>query len=174
MTRRLTLAVFALLIPVLAQAQLKIGYINPQEVIAQMPEAQAAQATLQTFIQEKQQSIAEKQRAYQAALQDYQSRAEVLSEQQNTSEQQKLMGLQTELQELDSSICSQVQEKQASLFQPIMNKINDAIVTVSEEQELDFVFNSGTNSGDSIILHVDKTKEDELNITSEVLAKVTQ
>lgn len=168
------LLITLLIMPMMAVAQIKIGFVNPQVVMMQLPEAKNIETELAGFIQKKQSELAEKEQAYQIELQAFQEVAKVLSESELNNRQQALLEMQQELQELSNSTQVAIQKKRNDLLGPLMLKITNAISDVAKEHGLDFVFNTGTNTGDSIILFVEESERDKHNITQKVLDKITQ
>lgn len=158
-----------------AQAQsIKIGYANPDVIIGQLPEFATIQNELKALAQKKEAEVAVKRDSLASLFQKYQQVAATLSPQQNEQEQTKLQALSDELQEIGNSARLELQRKQAELFQPLYEKVQQAIQDVAKELSLDFVFNSTTSNGDAIILFVDEDQRAQLNITEKVIAKITK
>lgn len=82
-TITLSLAAFLLVLgfgvtnTVQAQAgeDVKIGYVNPQAILANMPEMKAVQQRIQNFALRKQQELVQKEQAFQAEVTTYQQRS---------------------------------------------------------------------------------------------------
>ncbi|MBN2731060.1 MAG: OmpH family outer membrane protein, partial [Balneolaceae bacterium] len=56
------------------------------------------------------------------------------------------------------------------LLAPILTRMDKAIATVAEENNLDFVLNKSTNTGDSVIFYA---SGNQLDITQQVLDRLT-
>jgi len=103
--RTLRIAVILFLSIVLnlqAQAQsnnseLKIGYVNPQSILANMPEMRAVQQRLQNFTARKQQELLTLEQDFQTQVAQYQQKVGVISAEAQQQEEVRLGQLQQEL-----------------------------------------------------------------------------
>ncbi|MBN2730841.1 MAG: OmpH family outer membrane protein, partial [Balneolaceae bacterium] len=73
-----------------AVAQVKIGYLDTQEVMSQLPEVEQVQEELSNFIAQKQQELTQKATAYQDEVAAYQSSRGSMSDQQVQQREQEL------------------------------------------------------------------------------------
>ena len=111
-----------------ANAQ-KFGIVNSQEIISMLPEVKEASANIETFgnqLQKKyQQMITSLQAKYQD-LERKQAQGEI-SPKQLEEEAKLLKDEESKLAQYEQSSQQQIVEKQNSLMQPIMERINEAI-----------------------------------------------
>ncbi|WP_138430560.1 OmpH family outer membrane protein [Fodinibius saliphilus] len=161
--------VFLFAISVTAFAQPQIGYMNTQEVISNVPERSDVQEELNSFIQQKRQELEQQTAAFQDSVAEYQQNKSALSEQEVKETEQRLSQMQASMQQFQQAIQQQIQQKRSELLQPIYNRMNEAIDTVAEEKDLDFVLNETTSTGEKLVYFSSKTK---LDITDEVLAQM--
>lgn len=167
------LFLFLFIFSIAAKAQqLKIGYVDPQEIITKMPEMKAVQQRLQNFVADKKAAIAAKQTAFQTAISEYQQKMSVLSAEAKTAKETELGQMRTDLQTAQQEAAQALQQKQQELVQPLMDSINNAIKAVAKEQGLDYVFNTVTSQGDFIILYASDEFQQKYDITDEVMAKL--
>ncbi len=136
-----------------AQAQSSIGIMNPQEVLAQLPETQAVEQQLQQFVAERQ---ADFETRYTSWVQDVTSFQEsvaqgVLTPQAQEQEEQRLTQLQVELESLEQQFQADLQNRRAQLLNPILERMNAAMEQVAQAQNLSLVINKATAAGDPII-----------------------
>jgi|AntRauTorcE11897_2_1112592.scaffolds.fasta_scaffold50071_2 outer membrane protein len=153
-----------------AVAQIKIGYMNTQEVLNQLPEREQVQKELNAFIQQKQSELTQKATDYQNEVAEYQSNQASMSAQQIEKREQELTEMQASLQEFDQSIRLQVQQKRDQLLEPILTRVDAAIATIAESENLDFVINKSTNSGEEVIFYA---SDNQLDITQPVINRLT-
>ena len=130
------LLAIALVLPLSLMAQdLKIGYINRQEVISLMPEAEAAMKQLEDMnLKYSQQGKAlqeEMQRKYQE-YQDYQAQPDA-DENIMKYKESELMRLQQSLQEFSQNAQQTLEKKQQELMAPILDKLQVALKQVGDE-----------------------------------------
>jgi outer membrane protein len=141
---------------------LKIGYVNPQEVLQDMPKYQAVKQRMQNYIKEKRQDIQQQSQSFQKEVSDYQQRQSVMSKSAKQSEQKKLGKLRANLQQAQQKAQQDIQKKQQSLMSPLRTKIQNAIQTVSKTMNLSYVISAST------LLYVSDSAKKNLNITSKV------
>lgn len=146
----------------IANAQQKIGHLNSDDIYANMPEAKAAQSTLETLAKTKQGEIDKMITEYQAKLKAAQDKEKTLSEANKDVVTKELMDAQTELQNLGKRIedartkaTTDVQAKQAELFPPINQKLANAMTAVAKEKGLAYVFDISASQGFNNLVYVD-------------------
>jgi len=152
-----------------ALGQLKIGYMNSQEALSQMPERSSVQQQLNTFIQQKRQELQQRTAAFQDSVAAYQQNQASMSQSQIQQEEQKLTEMENSTRQFQQSIQQQVQQRRASLLQPLYDRMNQAIATVAENQGLDFVLNEATSRGEQVVYY---SESERLDITEEVLEQI--
>lgn len=153
-------AVFLLALSATAVGQVKIGYMNTQEVLNQLPQREQVQKELESYIQKKQERLSQEATKFQDAVGDYQNSRGAMSQQQIEAREQKLEEMQTSLDELNQSIRRDIQQKRQELLEPIFRQIDNAISTIAEERNLDFVLNKATNSGNTILFYASPNQTD--------------
>jgi outer membrane protein len=141
---------------------LKIGYVNPQEVLQDMPKYAAVQQRMQNYIKEKRQDLRQQSQSFQKEVSDYQQRQSVMSKDAKQSEQKKLGKLRANLQQAQQQAQQDIQQKQQKLINPLRTKIQNAIQTVSKKMGLSYVISAST------LLYVSDSAKKNLNITSKV------
>lgn len=152
-----------------AQDEMKIGYINPQAVLAKMPEMAAIQKRLQNFAEKKQQELVQKEQNFQAAVAEYEQKAGVRTEEANQREQQKLSQMQQELITAQQEAEAALQQRRQELLSPMFTQIGSAIDTVAQNMDLSYVLNTTTSTGDQIILYASQEYQEKFDITDEVM-----
>lgn len=169
---RLFFSLLFLFLPILAQGQLKVGYVNPQEVLAQLPETEIIQNKLQDYLAQKEREMQQKQQDFQNAMTEYQTAQERLTDQQRKDRERQLTLQNQELTQFRQTAQQDIQRRQNELLAPIIADVNNAIREVASELKLDFVFNQASSTGENFVLYVDQTQESQLNLTEKVLAKL--
>jgi outer membrane protein len=149
--------------------ELKIGYVNPQEVLSKMPEMYAVDRRLKNFAEKKQKEFQEKQQSFMADMQAYEQKQAVISDDARAKEEQRLQTMQQELQQFEQTYQQELQQKQAELMGPLLEKVQIAIQTVSDNQGLTYVFNAMTSNGDMIILYASDDAQEKYDITQDVM-----
>lgn len=160
---------FALLvIPSISFAQLKIGYIDSNAIMDQLPDVQDARQRLDALIQEWQAELNRLESEWKAKYDDYEKRKLIMSEQTRAETESELVKLENQIAEYREKkfgTNGELFQKQDELMKPVQNKIFNAIKEVAQENDLDFVFD---RSGDIMILYA----KEKYDITAKVLAKL--
>lgn len=160
---------FALfIIPSIAFAQLKIGYIDSNAIMDQLPDVQDARQRLDALIQEWQAELNRLESEWKAKYDDYEKRKLIMSEQTRAETESELVKLENQIAEYREKkfgTNGELFQKQDELMKPVQNKVFNAIKEVAQEEDLDFVFD---RSGDIMILYA----KEKYDITAKVLAKL--
>ena len=133
-----------------SQAQIKLGYIDSQKILAKYQEAIDAQNQLEQIRNQYQAEYEAKVREYQALAQEIESQSLLLSEEKK---KEKLRELQQKATEIDKYKFEKLNpeggefyKKNQELFQPIIKKINDIITRIGAEEEYDMVFDASSGA----------------------------
>ena len=169
--KRITVLTLLLLLPLAASAQLKVGIMNPDDVLDAMPEAAQVQADLESFAQERQSAFQQRYRTWIEEVTAYSERVEAgeISEAEQAAEEERLAEMQEEVTNMQQNLEREIQQRQAELFNPLLIKVEDAMAEVAEEMGLDFVLNKTSNTGDPIVYYASERATD---ITQQVIEKL--
>lgn len=159
------------LVSTTAYGQLRIGYMNTQEVLSQMPERSSVEEQLNTFIETKRQEFQQRTMAFQDSVTVFRENQASMSQQQAQQEQEQLAQMEASLQELQQNIQVQIEQRRSELLQPLYNRMDEAIASVAEERNLDFVLNEATSAGENVIFY---SANETLDITEQVLKQVQE
>ncbi|AZA50669.1 OmpH family outer membrane protein [Chryseobacterium carnipullorum] len=143
----------------IVNAQQKLGHINSEEILMNLPEAKEAQVTLQTLGKQKQAYIDGIIKEYQTKAAAIQAKEKTLSETNRESLTKELEKAYGEIQELGKRIedtrnkaSQDIAAKQSELLQPIQAKVAAAISSVSKDKSLAYVFNiANGQSGSDLV-----------------------
>ncbi len=150
----------------------KIGYVNPQAILASMPEMKAVQQRLQNFTARKQQELTTKEQAFQAQVTAYQQKIGVISADAQRQEEERLGQLQNELVQAQQIAEGELQDKRTELLGPLLEQIGAAIDNVAETMGLIYVLNTTTSTGDLIILYASDDYQAKYDITEKVMEQL--
>lgn len=163
------LALFMFLVSTGAFAQLDIGIVNTNEVLSNLPERQQIQQQLNSFVQQKQQELEQASTEFQNAVAQYQQNQSDMTQQQREQREKELSQMEQNLTQQQQSIQQEVAQKRQELLGPIFNRIDQAIQSVAEANNLDYVLNETTGTGESIVAYTDDATT---NITQQVIDQV--
>lgn len=125
--------------PAMAQG-LKLGHVNRQELLLQLPERATAETKIQNFAQE----LEGKLQAMQVEYQNEVARLQTSGDSLTKTEQESAM---RDLQELEQRIVAAQQKAQTDmtsmeeeLLEPMIKRLDAAIATVAETNKYSYVF----------------------------------
>lgn len=151
---------------VFAQTTQKIGYVDSQIILTQLPEAIKAQSDLDALTKLWSDQLDSMTLAYQQLLTDYQKQAATMNDEQKLSKQQELIAMEQKILGFRNQKFGQpngeIYQKQESIFDPVKKKIYAGIEQVAKGEGMQFVFDK---SGDIVLLYADSA----FDITFKVL-----
>ena len=154
-----------LILPAINFAQLKIGYVDSNTILKELPDAQDAQKTIDALVQEWKDELQKMQKELDAQSTDFEKRKLIMSDNKRLEVETQINKLKTDINNYRQSkfgFQGELYTQQEEIMKPVQNKIFLAIESVAEDEELDYVFD---RSGDILFLYA---KED-YDITSLVL-----
>ncbi len=168
---------FSIVLNLQAQAQsnnseLKIGYVNPQSILANMPEMRAVQQRLQNFTARKQQELSILEQEFQTQVAEYQQKVGVISAGAQQQEEARLGQLQQDLLQAQEVAEQELAQRRDELVGPLLEQIGAAIEAVAQKQGLSYVLNTTTSSGDMIILYASEDFRAKFDITQSVMEEL--
>jgi outer membrane protein len=132
----------------------KFGHINSDELIQAMPEFDTATVKLEKFRKELLNALElmsvelnNKNAAYEKESKNY---TDIVKQ----TKEQELIDMNRRIQEFQTNAQTQMQEKNAELFQPVYAKVDKAIKDVGKENGFLYVFDIAKGS----LLYFDETK----------------
>jgi outer membrane protein len=164
----ISLVVFLSLFVSVSNAQLKIGYIDSDAIMDNLPDVQDARQKLDALIQEWQNELKKMESDLKAKKDDYEKRKLTMTEQTSAETLAEITKLEKEIDDYRDKkfgANGELFQKQNELMKPIQNKIFLVIQQVAVEEELDFVFD---RSGDILFLYA----KEEYDLTTQVLEKL--
>lgn len=163
------LSLLLLAMTVHTHAQIKIGYMDVQSVMAELPEMENIQAQLDDFVTKKQQQLQDRTASFQEAVADYQDKQASMSSEQQAAREKELAAMEEDLRSFQQSIQTEIQQYRQELLAPVYADIDRAIASIAEEQGLDFVLNKATMRGENIVQF---SSQQRLNITDQVIQRI--
>lgn len=153
-------------------SELKIGYVNPQSILANMPEMRAVQQRLQNFTARKQQELSTLEQEFQTQVAEYQQKVGVISADAQQQEEARLGQLQQDLLQAQEVAEQELAQRRDELVGPLLEQIGAAIEAVAQKQGLSYVLNTTTSSGDMIILYASEDFRAKFDITQSVMEEL--
>ena len=147
-----------------AAAQVKVGFVNSQRILAEAPGVQQVQQTLQRELTGLQAPLDTLEQQLQAGQTQLQQQGGTLSEAARQQRQQQLQQQFAQYQQRAQAAQQQAQRRESELLQPVMRAINDAIEAERRAGAYTYVMDSSAGG----IVAVDPS----VDLTDRVLARL--
>ncbi len=154
-----------LILPAINFAQLKIGYVDSNTILKELPDAQDAQKTIDALVQEWKDELQKMQKELDAKSADFEKRKLIMSDNKRLEVENEITKMKNDINNFRQSkfgFQGELYTQQEEIMKPVQNKIFLAIESVAEDEELDYVFD---RSGDILFLYANEDHD----ITSLVL-----
>lgn len=152
---------------VLSQQQ-KVGYVNTDEILAEIPEYDGIDQQLRTQGQQWRNELREIQAEIDTLEAEYEAREILYTDELREEKQEEIRQKEQEYEEFQNQKFGPDGEYftvQQELLEPIQRKIFEAINRVADEEGFDFVFD---RAGNTSLLHADT----EWNLNEQVLLEL--
>lgn len=139
---KLFLAALFVAFSVQSMAQSKIGHINFDELVAQMPGQDSINKALENYVSVLESQSKSMQTELESKYADYQSSQATMSETIRQIKEKEIMDLQQRIEAFNQQAQYDIQNKQFELSQPLLNKAQKAIEAVAKENGFTYIINS--------------------------------
>jgi len=164
----LVISFFFVLFALEAKAQPKIGYVDSDAIMKQLPDYQDTQKKLDAIIKEWQEELARMERDWKTKYDDYDKRKLILTEQKRVDIEKDLVGMEDQISKYRQDkfgVKGELFQKQEEFMKPLQNRIFTAISQVAKENDYDFIFD---RSGELLFLYA----KEQYDVTNLVLKKL--
>lgn len=144
--KKLVLIAVVFLMAEMVSGQSKIAHLNSQEIMEAMPSFKEAVIKLQNFEKNGYAELQAMKADFDAAVQDYSVKVQEgsMSPLIQQSQEQRLAKKEQDLMERQQSLQTEMQAYSQELNQPILDKVERAVKTVSDRYGYDYVFDIST------------------------------
>ncbi|MDZ7682424.1 MAG: OmpH family outer membrane protein [Fodinibius sp.] len=146
----------------------KIGYVDTDYILSQMSEYQGIQQQLSSISSEWNTELEQMQQEIDQLKEDFQAKEILYTDELKKKKQQQIQNkIEQRQQYLDQKFGADGEyfQRQKELLEPIQRKVFNAINSVAEQQNFDFVFDRAQNS--NMLFGVE-----EWNLNDEVLQEL--
>ncbi len=151
---------------VAAQAQVKIGYIKSQTILANAPGREAAESQFEKEMATYRAQVQRMGDSLNALIADYNKQEVSLSPQAKEARQKDIRTKEEEYQRRTQELQTQVRQREAELVRPIMEQINKVIDELRAAEGYTMIFDAENQAG--VVVAADKN----LDLTDKVLARL--
>lgn len=140
---------FALLLKVSllsGQENLKIGHVNIQEILQQLPETDSIQVVMKNEADEMEKMYGEMINEHETNMKKFEAEKDTYSEFVRSSKETDLIEMSSKIQQFQQTANQQLQKRNIELIQPVYGKINEAIEKVALKNGFTYILdlNNGT------------------------------
>jgi outer membrane protein len=120
-------------------ADLKIGVLDLQKVLASAPQVEAMKAKLKSQFDPKGKELESLQNTLKADVAKYQKNEAVMKDQDRKGMQEKIMGEQKQLQEKQGSFQQSLVAAQNQAMQTILKQVQDIVSNIATKDKYDLI-----------------------------------
>lgn len=125
-----------------AKAQGKMGYINFNQLVDQMPEMKTVRTQLDAYQKQFMDQLNTMNTELQTKGAAYQKQAATMTDAVRTARETELQDIQKRMQDYQNNASQQVQAKTNELFKPVSDKARAAIEAVAKEKGYTYVIDT--------------------------------
>lgn len=128
------------------QAQTKVGTIDAEYILAQLPEISTVEEGMKTYNTELQEELQKTVKSYEELIADYQATNTTLTDEQKATKENEIIGVENEIKNFRQKASVLLQMKRNELTQPLYAKIDAAMKLVITEQKYTQIINASANA----------------------------
>lgn len=129
-----------------AQKTVKLGHINSSDLMQIMPGKDSAQSAFEAEVKILEGELKAMQDELEKKLNDYRERKSQMTELIRTTKEQELNDLDQRIQVYQQNAQKKLQEKEAELLQPIIDRAKQAISDVAKENGYTYIFDTSAGA----------------------------
>ena len=129
-----------------SQKTVKLGHINSSDLMQIMPGKDSAQAAFETEVKVLEGELKAMQEELEKKYNDYKERQSQMTELIRSTKEQELNDLNPRIQVYQQNAQKKLQEKEAELLQPIIERAKQAIADVAKENGYTYIFDTSAGT----------------------------
>ena len=127
-------------------AQTKVGTIDADYILAQLPEMAQVTEGMKTYNEDLQKDLEKNVADYETLVKDYQANNANFSEEEKKNKETEIISLENDIKSFRQKASVMMQMKRNELTQPLYEKINEAMLQVIQEENYTQILHSGGNT----------------------------
>ncbi len=146
----------AMAAPAAAQSgSLRVGIIDADAIIKELPAAQEADKALTNFARSIQDSLAAMEKSLQDRLTSYQQKEQMMTADAKAKEENDLRAMQQQMLQFRQVKSQELEQRRANVLVPLRERIDAAVKAVAQEEKLNLVLDKST----TVVYYNDKNLE---------------
>lgn len=130
---------------IFVQAQTKVGTIDAEYILAQLPEITEVEEGLKVYNEELQEEVQNSIKKYEALIEEYQANTETYTEEEKQEKETEIIDLENDIKNFRQRASVLMQMRRNELTEPLYGKIDEAMKSVISEQNYTQILNSSAN-----------------------------
>lgn len=159
---------FPFLFATFAFAELKVGYVDSQVILAKLKETKDVQDKLNELYKKWEQEAKSMEQEIQKKQEDFEAKSLMLTDKAKAERAQEIQALALQLRQFEQEKLGQNGEyfkEQNRLMQPIVDKIQNAINQVGEDEGFDYIF-------DTVNANIVYVSKSQTNLTERIMQEL--
>jgi outer membrane protein len=140
------IAVFLLGASMMNAQELKFGHIDSRELLLSMPESDSAQAKMQKLSEDYQQQLEEMNVELNKKYDNYLQNRDTYTELIRQTKEADIQEMQQRIGNFEQMAQQDLQAQQQQVMQPILEKANNAVKAVAQENGFIYIFDTGSGN----------------------------
>ncbi len=162
--KNILVALAILLTSVSLNAQTKVGTIDAEFILAQMPETKTVEEDIKAYNLKLQEELQNTIKKYEELVAAYQTDNATLTEEEKAAKESEIISVENDIKNFRQKATVLMQVRRNELTQPLYMKIDAAMKTIIEKEKYTQIFNTSING----MAYADEN----FDITDAVLAKL--
>ena len=146
MKKYILIAVLALMTSASFAQQTKVGTIDADYILSQLPEMAQVNEGLKQYNDELQKELENTVKQYETLVKDYQANSATFTEEQKKEKETEIIALENDIKGFRQKGNVMMQMRRNELTKPLYEKINTAMLQVIQEDKLTHVFHAAGNN----------------------------
>ena len=126
-----------------AKAQSKIGYVNFDALVGQLPEAKTIKSTMDIYQKQFVDQLTIMNNELQSKGKEFTAQQATMTDASRTAKQTELQDLQKRMQDYEANAQQQVDAKSNELVKPLSDKVRAAVSATAKEKGYGYVLDAG-------------------------------
>ena len=129
-----------------ADAQMKIAYVNSAEILEAMPESTKVRTNLEKYYNELQSQLQTMLTEYSNKVQDYEANQASMSNLVKQSKEKEIVDMENRIQQFRANAEEEMAKKQEELLKPVLDKVQNAINAVGKEKGYTYIIDNAAGT----------------------------
>ncbi len=143
--KQFSIGLLLLFVGFAAQAQSKVGTIDAEYILAQMPESTSINKQLEDYNKELQGELQNNINQYQTLVKEYQASTDSLTDASRKEKESKIMELENDIKNFRQKASVMIQMKRNELTGPLYEKIDVALKKVIADEGYTQIFHASAS-----------------------------